>query len=304
LTAPFLLFAEVQVGSLVRRGAFYSFSMDIFRSFDPWAFAGDLVLGSLIVGAVLGALGGVAAYGLIQRTGLAPAEESLIQAAAQKYLVSGMAAWEFANGKLRYDPVYREILRKGLLPQTGTFVDLGCGRGFLLALLAVAQRQHEEQAWPGDWPAPPRLVLRGLERQPRRAEIARSALDGAAVIEVDDLIQASLPRCRAAALIDVLHYLGREEQDVLLERLSNVLETDGVLLIREADADGGWRFRAVQFSERLRSLARGRFRQTLCYRSARAWVDRLEELGFTTMHWEMGKGTPFANVLVEARRRQ
>ncbi len=302
LFAPFLLFLEVQVGALVRRGGFYSFSMDSFRTLNPWAFAQDLLLGSIIVGVVAGVLGGVITYLLVRRTGLAPAEGRLIEATAQKYLDSGMMVWEFANGKLQYDPVYREILKKGMLPETGTFLDLGCGQGLLLAMLAVAPKLYTDQKWPGDWPPPPSLHLHGVEKRRSRARIARSALNGGAVIEVNDLREANLPDCQAAALVDVLHYLGREEQDVLLNRLVGVLGPAGVLLIREVDADGGMKFKAVQVAERIRSLARGNFRQKFHYRSTRAWIHRLEELGFKTTIVQTVEGTPHAKVLVHARK--
>ena len=67
-----------------------------------------------------------------------------------------MTAWEFARAKLRNDPVYRAVLLAGWLPAAGRLVDVGCGQGLLLALLAAGARTRGDGgAGPPAWPAPP-----------------------------------------------------------------------------------------------------------------------------------------------------
>jgi hypothetical protein len=75
-----------------------------------------------------------------------------------------------------------------------------------------------------------------------------------------------------------------------------------VLLVREADAAAGWRFRMVRLGNRITALTRGRFRAHFAFRTADGWRELLASLGFAATVAPMGDGTPFANVLIVARR--
>ena len=56
LMAPLLIFTEIQAGAWLRRGAFHALTVDAVRQIDPWSLGGDLVLGSLVIGVLLGAV--------------------------------------------------------------------------------------------------------------------------------------------------------------------------------------------------------------------------------------------------------
>jgi len=86
-----------------------------------------------------------------------PQVRPLFEAATRPYIGAGQYAWHFARGKLRHDPVFFSLLRRGLLPERGNLLDLGCGQGVLLSLIRAAQEQYRAGLWPRDWPAPPRL---------------------------------------------------------------------------------------------------------------------------------------------------
>jgi len=301
--APFLLFAEVQIGRSLRAGAPYPLSLEAFRTFTLWDFAADLVLGSLVVGAVLGAVAASATYALVRRYGTIETVAGLFAGAVDRYVDSGMFAWESANGKLRLDPVYREVLRQGLLPDGGTLVDLGCGRGLMLALLASARQRWQEGKWPDGWPPPPtHLSLRGVEARPRIAADARRALAAEAVVEPGDVRSFDLPPTRVVLLFDVLQMLRHEDQDTLLVRISRALEPGGTLILREADAAGGWRFRIIHVANWLKGLFEGDPGRRFCFRSTSAWVERLEQLGLVVRVVPLGEHTPVPNVLIEARK--
>jgi hypothetical protein len=100
----------------------------------------------------------------------------------------------------------------------------------------------------------------------------------------------------------VLHYMSVAAQEALLARVARAIEPGGVLLIRDADAAGGWRFLAVRIQERFATIARRQPRQRFHYRSARELLDLLASLGFAAEVEPMGMGTPYANVLIRARR--
>ena len=231
------------------------------------------------------------------------AEERLTTEAARRYLRAGVGPWLFASFKLRTDPVYKEILRQGILPSRGRILDVGCGLALALSLIRSAQLQYARANFPRDWPPPPEDVeLCGLDLRVRQVSIARRALSGEASIEPADIRHVTLPRCRAALLLDVLHYLGPQDQENLLAEIGRVLESGGTIVIREADSNGGKGFQAVRFSERVRAHLRGQFRQGFHYRSAEDWERQIAKLGFVTSVQKMAAGTPFANVMVLGHR--
>lgn len=292
--APLIVLGEIQAGSYLRRGVGYPISMETVRGLDPWLFAADLLLGSLVVGGTLGLLGAAAAW-FVGREPDDAADDELIAEAAASYLDVGIAAWELANGKLRFDSVYRDAYRRIGWPTEGRVVDLGCGRGLMLALLAAHGRRQAPDA-------PSRVALHGVEYRPRMVRLARRALGGAAVIEEADLSRCALPPCRVAMVFDVLHCLPEGVQEAVLGRLSDSVEPGGTLVIREADAAGGWRFAAGEACNRTVAILQGRWGRRFHFRSAQEWIATLERFGFGldgSPHHHSGL---YANVMLVARR--
>jgi uncharacterized protein (DUF2062 family)/trans-aconitate methyltransferase len=310
---PFLLFAEIQVGRLLRGAQPLSIRPgQMKQDFDFWhwrAWGGDLLVGSVVLGAALAALFGLITLLLLWRGRRPPEVEALIEQTAHRYIEAGLLHTEFVRGKLRHDPLYFWLLHSGLLPARGLLLDLGCGRGILLSLLVTAGEQAARGEYPKTWPPPPCPALRAIEGRSKIAQVARQALGNHATVESADLRGAELPAASGILLFDVLHYLPPPDQERLLARIAAALEPGALLLVREADADAGWRFHAVRFTERLSALLRALFRrgpwpQPLHYRSARAWHHLLVSLGFDVEREDMGMGTPYANVLLRAVRRE
>ena len=129
--------------------------------------------------------------------------------------------------------------------------------------------------------APPLdLRLHGIETRPRVARRARQALEGVATIEEVDVSNWALPSCDAILLFDVLHLLSRDTQDRLTGGCGARAAPGGLLVIREADADAGWRFQMVRAGNRFNAFWQGRGLRRFCFDSVAGWTSRLTRLGF------------------------
>jgi SAM-dependent methyltransferase len=303
--APWLIVAEVQAGAWLRRGSFHHLSRDYIVSTGLAVFGMDAVVGSLFVAALLAAVAAAGTYSLVRGSGADRPFADLVRRAADRYLDASITAWEFARGKLRMDPVYRATLSPDVLGSGGTLVDIGCGQGLTLALLAEAGRALDDRTWPDGWPPPPRFDrLVGIETRRRVAAIARHALEGDAEVIEGDARSVALDRARAVLLFDVLHLLPTADQELLIASLAARLEPGGVLLVREADTGGGWRFAAVHAGNRFKAFVTGTWRrQEFHPRTTSAWRDCFARHGFLVDVRPMGEGTPFANVLFRLTKR-
>jgi SAM-dependent methyltransferase len=227
----------------------------------------------------------------------------LLEEASRPFRRAGRAAWHYARGKFRFDPVYFALLRSGVLPDAGTLVDLGCGQGILLALLAAAKEQYARGEWPAGWPAPPaRLTMRGYDLRGRSIRAGSVALDGIATLECRDIRGLEPPPADAIVILDVLYHLPLPEQERVLESATRALRPGGVLVVRESNAGGGLAFRLQRCSEYLAQAWHGRLAPRLWYRDARQWRALLEKTGLSVSAQPMNGDTPFANVLFVARR--
>jgi SAM-dependent methyltransferase len=232
-----------------------------------------------------------------------PRTRQLLEAAARPYRQAGRYAWHFAASKLRHDPVFLALLRRGLLPDRGSLLDLGCGQGLLLSLLEAAKQQYQAGQWPPDWPAPPmHLAWRGIDLHPQRVRLARHALGNGVQVDLRDLRHLDLQPCSVIVLLDVLFYLGETEQERVMDKVAAALEPGGLLLLRETDAGAGFAFHVTRWGERLAGALRGEFAQRLCYRSAARWGAQLAGRGFAVDVLPMSEGTPFANILLVSRK--
>src|SRR5262245_50908383 len=251
--APWLVFTEVQVGAWVRRGSFHPVTREYIASTGLHVFGVDALVGSMFVGAALALLAAWGTYSLVRGSDDDRPFLELVRRASDRYVGTSVTAWEFARGKLRMDPIYRATLSPDVLPTGGTLVDVGCGQGLALALMAEARMAVDGGRWPAEWPAPPRFdQMTGIELRRKVATIARAALDTDATIVEADLRDLAVLLARAVLLFDVLQLLTVDEQDALLGELAARLDRGGVLLVREADASGGWRFAAVRFGNRFK----------------------------------------------------
>lgn len=226
----------------------------------------------------------------------------LLDAATEPYLAAGRFAWHFARGKLGGDPAFAGLLERGLIPNGGRLLDLGCGQGLLASWLLAARARFDAGNWLADWPAPPRLeTILGVELMPKDVARARAALGDKASFVVGDIRSAEYGKADVTVILDVLHYIGYADQDAVLRRVRDTLAPSGTLLLRVGDADGGLRFRLSNWVDHTAAFVRRHRLRALYCRRLTDWKKALAALGFTVEAHPMSTGTPFANVLLVAR---
>lgn len=301
LTAPILLVLQVGVGHWLRFGEWLALDWGKMKSVGWFDLGWDLAIGSVAVGFALAIPLGIFAFVIGVRWKTAPTFRMILrEAATYPYVDTGIFNWEFARGKIKWDPVFFGFLRAGLLPTEGRLTDLGCGRGLLLSLARAAIVHRDD--WPADWgPAPKRLDLHGVDIDEDHVDAAAEALGDAAFLEHDDLLDYTPPESDCIVLFDVLHYVDRAAQERLLQHCAEVLRPGGSVVIREADAAGGFRFFLTRAAERVCAWGRRDWGRKFWFRTQDEWAQALREVGLEVENRSMSEGTPYANVLIVGR---
>lgn len=227
---------------------------------------------------------------------------ALARRASRRYRASDRFARHFAFGKLTRDPVFRHVLESGVVAPAARVMDLGCGQGVLGALFAACG--EEAAAWPAAWPPPPvPASFHGIDIAPRDVERARDAGGPGMRFDRDDIRTAPFATVDAIVLLDVLHYLDRDGQHRVLDRVRAALAPGGVIVLRVADASPTLRFRITTAVDRLAGRIRGQRPGPFHCRPLDAWRSELERRGLEVEARAMSAGTPFANTLLVARAR-
>ncbi|MHC5019700.1 MAG: DUF2062 domain-containing protein, partial [Planctomycetota bacterium] len=153
-TAPGLIYLSFGVGGWLRAGSWPRLERGLIESVSLWNIGRDLLVGSLLLGAVLGVVFGAVSLSIGLRWRTETPVKRLWESISRRYLPAGILHWEFVLGKLKRDPVYKTLLRNGLFPDEGHLLDLGCGRGIVPAMVTGAKDAHAAGTWPAHWPAP------------------------------------------------------------------------------------------------------------------------------------------------------
>jgi len=189
----------------------------------------------------------------------------------------------YVSFKLRLDPVLQEVARLGPL---GRVLDAGCGRGQLGVCLSEAGLVS---------------TLSGFDYDARKVTLASAAAPEAR-FEAADAESFVFSRVDTVLLVDILHYLQPEAQDLLLERAVAALSEGGRLVLREVGGKqpgSGWLTRSF---ERLGANLGINRAQTLSFRPLHELTHVLERLGLECHTTDASQGTPLSNSLIVATR--
>lgn len=175
-----------------------------------------------------------------------------------------------------------------LLPDEGRILDIGCGFGLFAAYFAQTQ--------------PERRIV-GVDPDVRRIELARHVAEGVGVTGNEyiagDARDVELEgKFAGAYVLDVMHHIPEPDQIALLERLRDLLQPRGVLVIKDITTEPAF---GVEFTRLLDRLMVG-WEEPLLYRHHREWATILERLGFKVRMVRVPDVLPYPHVVIAATK--
>lgn len=230
---------------------------------------------------------------------------TLLDDASRPFRSGGEFAYRYARGKLSSDCIFRELLKRGIFPAEGRYLDLGCGQGSLFAWLLAARNLYDQGHWPSDWaPAPKPLSLRGYELMQKDVDRASRAFgpDHPLVdIRQGDMCQVDFGQADVVTILDALHYFDHGRQREVLQRIRAALPAGGLFLTRVGDAGAGLPYHLCNWVDHAVTFMRGHRLPKLYGRPVKEWTALLHGLGFVVETMPMTAGKPFANIMLICR---
>lgn len=297
-TVPVLWFAALQLGSLVLSGSWLPFAWSEFTLARAGELGTMLLVGSLVLGGLLGTVGGLIAYFVARSAGSRsgqPSEAALVERAvlrtAARYGSAPRSARYYVRFKLLLDPLAEQLSSafRRFVPLSDpnlVVLDAGTGRGQYALFL-------QELGLAGS--------TFGFDHDADKVALAKEAALGlAARFEVGDLRRGPYAPCDVVLFLDVLHYLSESEKVEALGRAAEALRDGGHVLVRETDRGAGFGARVAGGLERMGrwlGINRG---ERLELVSTNRLEDYLQQTGFFVLSADR-TGT-LDNVLVVARK--
>jgi SAM-dependent methyltransferase len=293
LIAPFLTMAELEIGSFLLTGASLPMSLALVKAKGAGLFVREIAVGTLVFSPVVASFGGALTYAAVRlaRRGEQRAPRPVLDLAfdrvAARYAAGKKrAAYYYVRGKLAGDPVARVIADLAAKEPLGTVIDAGSGRG-QLSLLLLEQNLATR--------------VTGFDWDEGKVAIAtRASLGLPASFRTGDLTSPLGEEADTGMLIDVLHYLTDAEQEAALTNVARAARR--TVLVRELDPDRGWRSTVTRIQEWVTTGLRYNRGKRVRVRPIRELSSVLEREGFKVDVQPCWGGTPFANVLLVARR--
>jgi 1-acyl-sn-glycerol-3-phosphate acyltransferase len=152
----------------------------------------------------------------------------------QSYIYKGPVLEWYLRIKIRLEHNYNFF--NDIIPREGVICDIGCGYGFLSAMLKLV--------------SPNRKII-ALDYDEEKIILARHAflhVDGLK-FEVADISKVELPKSDVFILNDVLHYLPENLQTLCIGNCMKKLNEGGKIIIRDADTDLEKRTKGTKLTE-------------------------------------------------------
>jgi 1-acyl-sn-glycerol-3-phosphate acyltransferase len=111
-----------------------------------------------------------------------------------------------------------------IIPRHGTITDIGCGYGFMSVMLSLVSDKR---------------MITGTDYDEDKIITAQNCTEDIENLRFvhEDISAKQLPASDVFLLMDVLHYMAKEKQTDLLKKCFSSLNENGMILVRDADAD-------------------------------------------------------------------
>ena len=240
LLQPLLIFYSIVLGHYMLHGERLHLASFQIRNMDLRSQLSDWVVGSLILGLILGLAGAsFAALFVYSRSPHSAGRKAGVRMASRFVRELFKSSPHFARGfvrwKLRLDNIFALLLME--VDGRTSAVDLGCGYGIALAVAAFRN---------------PGLRLIGCDLDRNRIRIATRALSSLrAQLFVHDIRTFEFTGTSLIMIMDVLQYLNAQEQCSLLKKCCAALEPGGKLIFRVPDKEHGMLSAATMALDRI-----------------------------------------------------
>ncbi len=139
-----------------------------------------------------------------------------------KFIFKGPVLEWYVKSKLILEGNYSFYNKQ--IPRDAKIVDLGCGYGFIPYMLSLCSNQREILAIDYD----DEKIAIAKNTNPTNTQLSFSC---------ENIAEYDIPKADAYLILDVLHYLPEELQKQVLDKCMKQLRSNGIIIIRDADAD-------------------------------------------------------------------
>jgi len=152
----------------------------------------------------------------------------------RNYIYKGPVLEWYCRIKTKLENNYQQF--EDLLPEKGKIVDVGCGYGFLSIMLGLMSKERE---------------IIGVDYDEEKISIANNCLSKSDKLNFicADVTTYNFEKADAFIINDVLHYFSTKKQIQLIETCIHQLNTNGILIIRDADASMQKQHRFTKLTE-------------------------------------------------------
>ena len=291
LLQPVIIVASVEIGYFLRGGSFRPFHISALAGAHMKEELLAFAMGSVVLGVLVGGAGAAITAVVVQARAAGNRALSNTGLRERVHFVQGMFAgcgWAdrgFVRWKLRLDKIFGLLAAEDL--GSGTVVDLGCGYGMALSFAAFGDSSRS---------------LVGCDLDEHRVAVARQALSSLhADLSVADVRALDLPPAGLILILDVLQYLGADEQLALLNRCCSALAPLGILIFRVHDHERGpWSTITMAFDRLIFACGRAGVRPLTL--PAAQYHSVLENAGMQVEERRFRNRLPLAHILFIAKK--
>jgi 2-polyprenyl-3-methyl-5-hydroxy-6-metoxy-1,4-benzoquinol methylase len=138
------------------------------------------------------------------------------------YIFKGPVLEWYLKIKLKLEKNYS--IYDEIIPKKNTILDIGCGYGFLSYMLSFTAKERE---------------ISGLDFDEEKINVAQHGFLKSANLnfKCQNILEHKFEKYDTIILSDVLHYLQPDEQHLILSNCVNSIPDDGMIIVRDGDAD-------------------------------------------------------------------